>query len=107
MTPYVLCLVTIDNIYKATEIANTVVTERLAACVNILPGIRSIYQWKGAICDESEHLLFIKTSSDTYSALETRIRDIHPYEVPEIIAITIEKGLPSYLSWIDECLSAK
>lgn len=104
MPQYILCLVTIDNMDNAAKIANILVTEKLAACVNILPGVRSIYSWKGTLCDDSEHILLIKTWLQNYPALQDRVRTIHPYEVPEIIALPIEKGLPAYLSWIDDCL---
>jgi len=107
MPAYVLCLVTIDDIEKAAEMAKILVAERLAACVNIIPGVRSFYLWKGQICDESELVLYIKTSLELYSALEARVQEIHPYEVPEIIAVRIENALPAYLAWIDDCLSAK
>ncbi|MGC8906251.1 MAG: divalent-cation tolerance protein CutA [Desulfomonilaceae bacterium] len=107
MASYVLCLVTIDDIEKAADIAKALVSEKLAACVNILPGLRSIYSWKGELCDESECLLFIKTSGDGYPALEARVKELHPYEVPEIIAIPIERGLSAYLRWIDDSLRGK
>ncbi len=107
MASYVLCFVTIDDLEKAVEIANVLVSERLAACVNIVPGLRSIYSWKGELCDDSECLLLIKTSGDCYPALEDRVKEMHPYELPEIIAVRIERGLSPYLKWIDDSLRPK
>lgn len=107
MQPYILCLVTIDDIEKANEIAKILVTEQLAACVNIVHPIRSIYFWKEQLYDESEGLLLIKTTAHTYPTLEDRVKQLHPYEVPEIIALPIDNGLPVYFRWIDDCLSKK
>jgi periplasmic divalent cation tolerance protein len=105
MNPYVLCLVTIDDLEKAGWIARILVEKKLAACVNIIPEIRSIYSWKDQIHDETERLMIIKTRKDLYDVLERTVRELHPYEVPEIIAIDIEKGLPDYLKWIHEVTS--
>lgn len=86
----------------ALGLANTLIDEALAACINILPGLTSIYHWKGKRETGTEELLMIKTTRDTYPALEARISDLHPYELPEIIAVSMEAGLPGYLSWIGE-----
>ena len=102
MGPYIICLVTIDDSDSATRIARTLVEKKLAACVNIVPEIRSIYSWKGEICDDRERLMIIKTRRELFGALQTEVTALHPYEVPEIIALTIEDGLPNYLRWIDE-----
>ena len=88
----------------ATSIAEKLITARLAACVNILPKIHSIYEWKGKIEQDEEVLLIIKTRSDSYTQLEHTIRAMHPYELPEIITVSIEKGLKDYLRWIDSTL---
>jgi periplasmic divalent cation tolerance protein len=106
LSRYVVCLVTIDDPVKAGDIARHLVEERLAACVNIIPEIRSIYLWKGQVCDDKERLLIIKTRQDLFDKLMTAIRALHPYEVPEIIALNVEKGLPEYLRWIDDCTTA-
>ena len=86
-----------------TEIAHALVSEKLAACVNILPQIRSIYFWKHEVCDDPEQLLVIKTTRERYPALETRVRELHSYEVAEVIALPIVKGSAPYLSWLADC----
>ncbi len=86
----------------AEELATTLVDERLAACINVLPGIRSIYHWEGKRETADETLLLIKTHHRAYPELERRIRELHPYELPEIIAVPVENGLPAYLDWISE-----
>ncbi len=84
----------------AERIAETVVGEQLAACVNIAPGLTSIYRWQGQVQRDAELLLIIKTRSARYPALEARIRELHPYEIPEIIALPVQAGLAAYLNWI-------
>ncbi len=91
----------------AEKIARLLVASNKAACVNILPGITSIYTWQGQVESAEEHLLLIKAHKDHYQAIETTICDHHPYDLPEIIAVPIECGLPEYLHWIDSCLSLK
>ncbi|PPK72822.1 divalent cation tolerance protein [Methylobacter tundripaludum] len=91
----------------AEKIARLLVADNKAACVNILPGITSVYSWEGRIESAQEHLLLIKAHKDRYQAIETALRDNHPYELPEIIAVPIERGLPEYLHWIDSCHSSK
>ncbi|MCF7987786.1 MAG: divalent-cation tolerance protein CutA [Methylovulum sp.] len=91
----------------AKKLAHLLVSKKLAACVNILPGMTSVYTWENQIESTQEHLLMIKTNKDHYAALETLLFKHHPYEVPEIIAVPIAHGLPEYLDWIDSCLSTK
>jgi len=86
----------------ANHIALAVVEARLAACVNILPRVQSIYRWQGAVESAVEVPLLIKTTTAAYPALEAAIRERHPYEVPEIIALPISAGLPAYLNWVAE-----
>jgi periplasmic divalent cation tolerance protein len=93
-------LVTAGNGDEALTIARTLVEEKLAACVQIVPRIRSIYRWKGEICDEEEHLLIMKTRSQLFAVLQDRIRELHSYEVPEIVSFPIPAGLPEYLNWV-------
>jgi len=84
----------------ARRIASALVEYRLAACVNLLPGIESIYRWEGEVKSDAEVLLMIKARSADYALLETRIRALHPYELPEIIAVPLIAGLPAYLDWV-------
>jgi len=84
----------------ANAIALAVVEEKLAACVNILPRVQSVYRWQGTVESASEIPLLIKTTAAAYPALELRIAELHPYAVPEIIALPITHGLPAYLNWL-------
>jgi periplasmic divalent cation tolerance protein len=85
---------------SANAIALALVEERLAACVNILPRVQSVYRWQGAVESATEIPLFIKSTATNYPALEAAIRNRHPYQVPEIIALPVDRGLPAYLDWI-------
>lgn len=85
---------------SANAIALAVVEARLAACVNILPRVQSIYRWQGAVESASEIPLLMKTTAANYPALEAAIQAQHPYEIPEIIALPVERGLPAYLNWV-------
>ena len=87
---------------SANAIALAVVEARLAACVNILPRIQSVYRWRGAVESASEIPLLIKATTANYPVLEKLIAERHPYDVPEIIALTIVQGLPAYLNWVAE-----
>ena len=84
----------------AGRIASTLVDERLVACVNILPGLRSLYRWEGKLCDEGEVLCLMKTRLDLFPALRDRIAALHPYQVPEIIAVPLAAGHAPYLAWL-------
>ena len=96
----VLC--TAPDSTQAAELARALVQERLAACVNLLPGLRSFYWWQGQVQDEPERLLIIKTSTERLDALLRRIAELHPYTVPEGIALDVSRGLEPYLRWLDE-----
>jgi periplasmic divalent cation tolerance protein len=98
--PALLVLCTCPGEAVALDIARVVVIEGLAACVNRLAPVQSIYQWDGQLCEESEQLLMIKTTPDRYDALEMRLKALHPYEIPEIIAIPIIAGSDQYLTWL-------
>src|SRR6266849_7813306 len=88
----------------AQRIANQLVTEKFAACANILPSVESIYRWKEKIESGNETLVFFKLSEDGQSAFQEKLRSLHPYEVPEIIFVPVSNGLPEYLRWIaDSC----
>jgi periplasmic divalent cation tolerance protein len=84
----------------AERLADTLVQKNLAACVNILAPCRSVYRWKDAVQHDEEHPMLIKTTRERYAALEQALREGHPYELPEIIAVPIERGLPAYLEWL-------
>ena len=84
------------------RIATALVEEGLAACVNILPAMQSIYIWKGQIENATEHLLLIKSPAARFSAIQERIQTLHPYELPEIIAVPVADGLPGYLAWLNK-----
>ncbi len=95
-----LILSTADSMELARKIAFALVEAGEAACVNIIPGIRSIYRWEGKTCDEGELLLLIKSRADQFEAVCNRIRQLHTYQVPEIIALPINAGDADYLSWL-------
>ena len=99
-----LILCTCPDAETADQLAEMLIAERLAACVNILPGLKSVYEWQGAVEMAQEHLLLIKTHQQKYAALEAAIKKLHPYQVPEIIALTIDNGSVDYLKWINSCL---
>jgi periplasmic divalent cation tolerance protein len=98
---YLLALTTCPNQEVAERLARLLVEARLAACITILPGGRSIYFWQGEMESSEEHLLLIKTRAACYNDLEQTIKAHHPYELPEIIAVPIVKGESGYLAWID------
>jgi len=89
----------------ASAIAETLVEERLAACVTQLPGIRSVYLWEGEIAKDHEVLLLIKTTDSRFDAMAGRLRELHPYDLPEIISAPVTRGLPDYLEWVCQCTS--
>ena len=97
-----IVLTTCPDAACAERIARALVEEGLAACVNILPPMRSIYRWKGKIEDVTEQLLVIKSALARFPALRDRLRALHPYELPEIIAVPIADGLPEYLAWLNK-----
>ncbi len=101
---YHLILCTCPDQKTADTIARLLISDKLAACVNILPGLTSVYEWQGEIETAQEHLLLIKSHSQRFAAIETAIKNSHPYQLPEIIAVTIERGSSDYLKWIDTCL---
>lgn len=104
MSERLLVLTTVATAEDAERIAGALVEQRLAACVNVLPQVRSIYRWKGAVERDEERLLLVKTRSERFPALREAILSLHPYEVPELIAIPIEAGSPAYLDWLDASL---
>ena len=101
---YCLVLVTAPEGPAGATLARALVEEGLAACVNLVPGLRSIYRDQGAVQEAAEVLLMIKTRSDLYSRLEARVHALHPYRVPEVIAVPVTGGAASYLKWLDEAV---
>ena len=95
-----LVLTNLPDRAAAERLADSLIAQRLAACVNILAPCRSVYRWKGAVQHDEEHPMLIKTTADRYASLEQAIRAGHPYELPEIIAVPIERGLGAYLDWV-------
>jgi periplasmic divalent cation tolerance protein len=102
---YQLILCTCPDAEFADKLAGALISQKLAACVNILPGVRSVYEWQGKVEIAQEHLLLIKSHQDRYAAIEAALKDLHPYQLPEIIAVAIERGSLDYLKWIDSCLA--
>ena len=82
------------------EIAKTLVEEKLAACVNVIPNIKSVYRWQGKVEQATESQLIIKTTNRAYPLLQKKLKEVHPYKVPEILALSVTEGLPDYLAWI-------
>ena len=99
---YVIVLTTLPVEQDADRLAETLISEKLAACVNVLPPMRSIYRWKGAIESAEERQVAIKTTGACVRDLEARIKALHPYDVPEFVVLPIVTGSPDYLRWISE-----
>jgi periplasmic divalent cation tolerance protein len=97
-----LVLTTAGSREEANRIAEALVERRLAACVNVLPGVRSIYRWQGSVHRDDEWLLVSKTRRDAYEALAAAIRELHSYDTPEIVALDVDRGDPKYLAWLAE-----
>jgi periplasmic divalent cation tolerance protein len=104
VTDAVVVLVTAPTAEKAAELARAVVEEKLAACGNVLPGVRSIYRWKGTVQEEGEALLVLKTQRKRFPELRDRILALHPYDVPEVLALPVEAGAEAYLDWIAQSM---
>ena len=100
MTDIVVVYVTAPDAETGARIGRALVEEELAACCNLVPGVRSIYRWQGAVQDDAEVLLVLKTRADRFDALAERVRAIHPYTVPEVIALPVAAGSAAYLDWV-------
>ena len=101
MTKYLLVITTVPDTEVGQIIAEKIIEGRLAACVTLSAPVQSLYWWQGKITQDQEHTLFIKTKKEAYRKLEEKIRQIHPYDIPEIIALPVCAGSKDYLSWID------
>lgn len=102
MTEYIQVFITINDKEKAKEIAETLLDKKLAACVQINGPVTSLYKWQGSLVEDQEWLLAVKSSSAHYPELEERVRQIHVYEVPEILAVSIEDGNKDYFNWMQK-----
>jgi periplasmic divalent cation tolerance protein len=107
VTPARVVLVTAPSSEVATTLARALVDERLAACVNVVPGLTSIYRWQGQREEASECLLMIKTDAVRYPALERRVLELHPYSVPEVLALPVDTGAPAYVEWLRESVTGE
>ena len=105
MDSYILIFITASSSEEADKIGKTLVEEKLAACANRISDIRSVYRWKEELCDDEEVLLLLKSRHDRFPEIKERIRVLHSYEVPEIIAVPIIDGSEDYLKWIDSSLT--
>lgn len=95
-----IVLSTITDEKTAARVASTLVEERVAACVNVIPKVVSIYRWDGGVENESEALMVLKTAEDRVADLMQRLKELHPYEVPEIVVLDVERGWPPYFDWV-------
>jgi periplasmic divalent cation tolerance protein len=105
MTDAQLVLTTLPNADAAATLARALVEERLAACCNILPAVRSIYRWQDKVNDENEVLMLIKTRAEQIERLKSRMLELHPYAVPEILVLPVESGYTGYLEWLAQATS--
>lgn len=102
-TDYQVIFCTVPELDFAQKCARELLSKKLVACVNILPAMTSIYVWQGEIETAQEHLLIIKAQANQYGEIENWLKSNHPYEIPEIVALPIQQGLPDYLNWISSC----
>ncbi len=102
MDEFILVLTTVPDAKTGQTLAMPILEEKLAACVTISGASKSFYWWKGKIAEETEHILFIKTRASLFPKLEKKLREVHPHDVPEIIALPVQKGSADYLSWIEK-----
>jgi periplasmic divalent cation tolerance protein len=105
VTERLLVLSTVGSAEDAERLARALVERRLAACVNVVPGVVSFYRWKDVVQQDEERLLVMKTRADRFPALKAAIEELHPYEVPEVLAFSVADGAPPYLRWLDESVA--
>ena len=102
MDSVILVYSTAPDAEVARQIAEVLVEERLAACVSLLPGVQSMYRWQGKVDQAIETCLMIKTKQSCFSLLSERLKVLHPYDLPEIVAVSVRDGLPAYLRWVED-----
>ena len=105
MTEALIVFTTFANDADAARVTRVLVEERLIACANLLPGARSIYRWQDGVKDEPEVVVLMKTRKQDWTALLSRLHDLHPYATPECVAVRIAAGAPKYMAWLDEALA--
>jgi len=105
MTEALIVFTTFANEADAARVARALVEERLVACANLVPGARSIYRWKEGVQDEREVVVLMKTRKQDWTALLSRLHELHPYETPECVAVRIAAGAPRYLEWLEAALA--
>lgn len=106
MTEYLIAFTTFAREDDAARVVRALVEERLIACGNVLRGARSIYRWQGVVEDTDEVVVLMKTRKQDWAALLSRLHELHPFEVPELVAVRVAAGAPKYLAWLDEALAA-
>ena len=106
MTDKIVVLSTCESEEEASRLARRLVELRLAACVSVIPGARSVYHWKGKVEEHAEFVLIVKSRRDLFASLRAELRKVHSYETPEVIALPVVDGDEGYLSWLDRELSA-
>ena len=104
MTEILLAFTTFANEEDAARVVRVLVEERLIACGNLLPGARSLYRWKEGVADEREVVVLMKTRKQDWTALLSRLHELHPYETPELIAVRVAAGAPRYMAWLESAL---
>jgi periplasmic divalent cation tolerance protein len=104
VTEMLMVFTTFANADDAARVARTLVEERLIACGNVLPGVRSLYRWEGKVADQPEVMMLMKTRKQDWTALISRLHELHPYDTPECIAIRIAAGAPKYMAWLEAAL---
>lgn len=105
MTEMLIVFTTFANEEDAARVVRALVDERLIACGNLLPGARSIYRWKDAVADEREVVAILKSRKQDWTALLSRLHELHPYDTPECLAVRVAAGAPKYMAWLDAALS--
>jgi len=105
MTEMLIVFTTFANEADAARVVRALVEERLIACGNLLPGARSLYRWEGRIADEREVVTLMKTRKQDWAALQSRLAELHPYQVPECVAVRIAAGAPKYMEWLEAALA--